>query len=133
MDGVKQGRLDKRGRRRARREAQHGPERMIVRTVGTAHVLSCGHQVAVLETERFSIERRRCRRCLDARTRWSALLNERLGDIGGDGLPYFCERCGASGSVAPVSNVAGVRGECRECGFLVFEKEKASETIRSVE
>jgi hypothetical protein len=49
----------------------------------------------------------------------AAELNQRLGDIDGDGLPFFCEHCGASRSIGPVTDVPGVRGECRECHVTV--------------
>ena len=51
-------------RRRERREAAHGPERAIVRSVETHHRLDCGLWVARVESELPHIQRRRCFVCL---------------------------------------------------------------------
>lgn len=94
----------KRERRRAKREDSLGPERVVVSTANGVHLLSCGHEVLVSPTERGPIDRWRCEHCLS-----------RTGGV----LPPFCEFCGASQSLAPVSGVEGVMGQCRECGEFV--------------
>lgn len=54
---------NKRDRRRQLREAEFGPERLIVSTCVNHHVLQCGHLVTVVATERENIKRRRCTHC----------------------------------------------------------------------
>lgn len=55
--------MDKRARRRLKREAEFGPERVIMSTEDGVHTLSCGHKVTVVETERHNIRERRCIHC----------------------------------------------------------------------
>jgi len=63
----------KRRRRREKREAVFGPERLIVRTAGGYHRLECGHFVVVVATEMPHIKRRRCICCLGFETVAEAL------------------------------------------------------------
>ena len=94
----------KRNRRRALREALHGPERRIVSTACGAHLLECGHQVLVVSTELSHIKRRRCPRCLIP----TALeMNRKFLHVPEKIRLEYCEGCGASNSM--------VNGECREC------------------
>lgn len=53
----------KRTKRRLKREAEFGPEKDIVSTIEGFHTLTCGHTVAIHETERPNIKRRRCMNC----------------------------------------------------------------------
>ncbi len=55
--------MDKRARRRIRREEQFGPERTIVSTEGGVHTLECGHIVNIHPTERDYNTQRRCDAC----------------------------------------------------------------------
>lgn len=55
---------NKRQRRREKREALHGPERLIVRSVEGHHRLECGHWVARVDSELPHIQRWRCFVCL---------------------------------------------------------------------
>jgi len=54
---------DKRHRRRLRREAEFGPERLIVSSCDEYHHLECGHMVTKHDDERSNIKEKRCYVC----------------------------------------------------------------------
>jgi hypothetical protein len=96
---------NKRNKRRAKREALLGPERLIKATASGAHLLECGHQVLVAPTELPHIKRRRCAQCRTP-TAWE--LNQAFLHVPEEYRPELCEGCGSLNSM--------VEGQCRECG-----------------
>lgn len=57
---------NKRDRRRLKREAEFGPERLIMKSTSTHHLLECGHSAEIRDNEspgQHLIKLRRCEQC----------------------------------------------------------------------